>query len=603
MGRVFQQTSSHSGIILNWPLMFIIIYNNPPGKPVKPLGNAWGTPGTSYCYSTSAIDPDGDCVQYLLDWGDGTASITDPIEFGTVASANHSWSKAGVYQVRTNAKDDKGASSGWSEPLNVTIDAQPDSPSIPSGPCLGKPEIPHTYIVSAIDPDGDQIRFTFDWGDGTTSTIGPVDSGTKVSASHSWSKSAIYQIRANATDSFGKSSGWSQPLTVTINIPPNSPSMPSGPSSGRPGTLYTYSASAVDPDGDEIEFSFDWGDGTTSIVGPGDSGEEAEAGHAWIQAGTYQVKANAADSKGATSEWSKSWTVIINAPPDNPSTPFGPESVYAWSSNSYFAYAADPNDDLVKCTFDWGDGNTSTTDFIKSGSNTSAQHIWNIEGKYQIKVMAIDSSGDASGWSDSLTITVIANNKPKVPIDIFGPRLGYIGINHSYFTLANDPDNDKVKYTFDWGDETASITDLLDSGSVESSSHKWNKAGTYQVKCSATDSKGVSSMWSKPFNVTIADNNPPSVPLMPSGPILGRSLTVYKYATSADDPDGNHMRYVFDWGDGTTSWTGLDFINSGTSKSVFHKWSKPGTYQVKAMAMDDKGAISGWSNALTVDIS
>jgi hypothetical protein len=90
---------------------------------------------------------------------------------------------------------------------------------------------------------------------------------------------------------------------------------------------------------------------------------------------------------------------------------------------------------------------------------------------------------------------------------------------------------------------------------------------------------------------------------MPLGPTSGRSLTAYKYATSAEDPNGNHMRYVFDWGDGTTSWTGLDFINSGASRSVFHKWSKSGMYQVKAMAMDDKGAISGWSNELTVNIS
>ena len=603
MGRVFQQTSSHSGIILNWPLMFIIIYNNPPGKPVKPLGNASGTPGTNYCYYTSAIDPDGDRVQYLIDWGDGTASIIGLIESGTMGSANHSWSEPGIYQVKANAKDNKGATSEWSESLNITIDAPPNNPSMPYGPRSGKPEIHHTYAVSAIDPDGDQIRFTFDWGDGTASTIGPVDSGTKANASHSWSKSATYQIRANATDSFGKSSGWSEPLTVTLNIPPNSPSMPSGPNSGRPGILYTYSASAADPDGDEIEITFDWGDSTTSIVGPVDSGAVAEAVHTWIQAGSYQVKANAADSKGAPSEWSKSWMVTMNAPPDNPSTPSGSQLVYAWTSNSYSTYAADPNDDLVKCIFDWGDGNTSTTDLIKSGSNTSAQHIWNIEGTYQIKAIAIDSIGDASGWSDFLTVTVIANNRPKVPIDIFGPNFGYIGIDHSYFTLANDPDNDKVKYTFDWGDGTASMTDLLDSGSVESASHNWNKAGIYQVKCNATDSKGVSSIWSKPFNVTIADNDPPNAPLTPLGPTSGRSLTAYKYATSAEDPNGNHMRYVFDWGDGTTSWTGLDFINSGTSKSVFHKWSKSGTYQVKAMAMDDKGAISGWSNALTVNIS
>jgi hypothetical protein len=110
-------------------------------------------------------------------------------------------------------------------------------------------------------------------------------------------------------------------------------------------------------------------------------------------------------------------------------------------------------------------------------------------------------------------------------------------------------------------------------------------------------------MWSKSLNVTIADNDPPAIPIMPSGPTSGRSLTTYKYATSATDPDRDHVRYVFDWGDGTTSWKGLNLIDSGISESIFHKWIKAGTYQVKAMAMDDKGAFSGWSNPLVVYIS
>jgi hypothetical protein len=131
----------------------------------------------------------------------------------------------------------------------------------------------------------------------------------------------------------------------------------------------------------------------------------------------------------------------------------------------------------------------------------------------------------------------------------------------------------------------------------------WSKAGTYQVRGNATDSKGASSVLSKPLNVTIADNDPPDTPIVPSGPTSGRSSTTYNYATTANDPDGDHVRYVFDWGDGTTSWTGSGFTNSGISERVFHKWSKAGVYQVKALAMDDKGATSRWSNAQAVNIS
>ncbi|MDD2754514.1 MAG: PKD domain-containing protein [Methanothrix sp.] len=396
---------------------------------------------------------------------------------------------------------------------------------------------------------------------------------------------------------------WPLMCAIIYNNPPQRPNMFLGNASGIPGANYCYYASAVDPDGDQIKYTFDWGDGTTSIIGPADSGTKISANHSWSKSATYQIRANATDSKGATSGWSESWTVFINAPPNNPSMPSGSESIYAWAPNSYSTSIIDPDEDPVKCTFDWGDGNKTTTDFVKSGSNTSTLHIWEKEGTYQIKVIARDLSGSSSEWSDYLNITVIANNRPKVPINLFGPSCGYAGIAYYYFTLANDLDNDMIKYTFDWGDGTVSKTDLVNSGSVENASHIWSKAGTYQVKCNTTDSKGSSSMWSKSLNVTIADNNPPDTPIIPSGPTSGFSGTAYNYVTSANDPDDNHVRYVIDWGDGTTSWTGLDFIDSGINESLFHKWSNSGMYLVKAMAMDDKGAISSWSNALTVNIS
>ncbi len=508
VGRDFQPTGNHACIVLSSPLMFAIFYNNPPGTPIISLGTSSGIPLANYAYSISTIDPDRGKVHYLFDWGDGTTSIIGPVDSGAKASANHTWTKAGRYEIKAKATDSQGAASGWSESFNLTVNAPPDNPSIPFGSSSGQPGIHYTYIVSAFDPDGDQINYTYDWGDGTTSIIGPVDSG----------------------------------IVASIN-------------------------------------------------------------HTWTRAGTYQVKANAIDCKGATSEWSESWTVIINAPPNKPSTPSGSKSVYAWASNSYSTFATDPDEDSVEYIFDWGDGNTSTTNFVKSGSNASALHMWSNEGNYQLKTIALDRIGDTSGWSDFLTITVIANNKPNVPRSLFGPSSGYVGIAHSYFTLAKDTDNDQVKYTFDWGDGTISETDLVNSGSVESASHMWRKAGIYHVRGNATDSRGASSVFSKPLNVTIADNDPPDTPIVPSGPASGRSSTTYDYATTANDPDGDRVRYVFDWGDGTTSWTGSGFTNSGISEPVLHKWSKAGVYRVKAMAMDDKGATSRWSNAQAVNIS
>jgi hypothetical protein len=95
--------------------------NRPPNTPIIPSGPSSGAPGTSYSYSTSATEPDGDQVKYTFDWGDGTTLITGLVNTGTSASASHSWVTAGTYQVKTMATDNKGASSGWSNPLSVSI--------------------------------------------------------------------------------------------------------------------------------------------------------------------------------------------------------------------------------------------------------------------------------------------------------------------------------------------------------------------------------------------------------------------------------------------------------------------------------------------------
>ncbi len=88
---------------------------------------------------------------------------------------------------------------------------------------------------------------------------------------------------------------------------------PSGSVSGIPGQSYSYSTSATDTDGDQVQYMFDWGDGSTSVTGPFDSEISATESHSWIKAGTYQVKAKAidADIPGMTSGYSDPLTVTI----------------------------------------------------------------------------------------------------------------------------------------------------------------------------------------------------------------------------------------------------------------------------------------------------
>ena len=175
----------------------------------------------AYSYTTSATDPDKDQVKYTFDWGDGTKNDTNLVNSGTKSSSTHAWSAAGTYTVKANATDSKGAISGYSGDLSVTISPNgvPGTPSVPSGTVAGKIKKSYSYTTSATDPDGDKLKYTFDWGDGKTSVTSLVNSGTSASSSHAWSSTGAYQVKVMATDSKGATSiSQSNPLTVMITL-------------------------------------------------------------------------------------------------------------------------------------------------------------------------------------------------------------------------------------------------------------------------------------------------------------------------------------------------------------------------------------------------
>ena len=95
-------------------------------------------------------------------------------------------------------------------------------------------------------------------------------------------------------------------------------------------------------------------------------------------------------------------------------------------------------------------------------------------------------------------------------------------------------------------------------------------------------------------------NRPPETPSKPSGPTSGFTYSPYSYSTHTTDPDGNKVRYEFNWGDGYTTLT--DFYSSGSTATASHYWHSAGTYYVKVRAQDSYGTWSGWSSSLKVTI-
>jgi hypothetical protein len=114
--EIFGQTWWYS------PIIHVTVVSDPPEKPDTPDGETTGSPGETYLYSTSTVDPDGDKVYYMWDWGDGNySSWLGPFVSGETATASYSWSEKGTYSIRVKAKDIFDEESDWSDPLSVSM--------------------------------------------------------------------------------------------------------------------------------------------------------------------------------------------------------------------------------------------------------------------------------------------------------------------------------------------------------------------------------------------------------------------------------------------------------------------------------------------------
>jgi hypothetical protein len=85
-------------------------------------------------------------------------------------------------------------------------------------------------------------------------------------------------------------------VTGGENLPPNKPTI-DGSSSGKAGTVLNYTAVTTDPDGNNIQYFFDWGDGTNTGWTPSvPSGTISHQSHTWSTKGTYTISVKARDT-------------------------------------------------------------------------------------------------------------------------------------------------------------------------------------------------------------------------------------------------------------------------------------------------------------------
>lgn len=247
------------------------------------------------------------------------------------------------------------------------------------------------------------------------------------------------------------------------------------------------------------------------------------------------------------------------APPSTPSIggPSPAPPTYVGQSYSFWASSTDPNGDQIRYTFNWGDSTSTTTGWYSSGATAYASHTWTSTGQYTVRVTAEDSTGRTSGQSSPINVNVVnpPSQQPPTTPSVGGPSPPtYVNTNYQFSAASTDPNNDNIRYTFNWGDSTSITTGWYASGATAYASHTWTSTGQFGVTVTAEDTTGRFSSASSPYTVNIQSSPPPTVyltvlaenqygapgyvPLYIDSQYVG--TTGYAYAVSS----GNHQVYV-----------------------------------------------------------
>jgi hypothetical protein len=106
----------------------------------------------------------------------------------------------------------------------------------------------------------------------------------------------------------------------------------------------------------------------------------------------------------------KIFEIVQTRAPEIPFRPWGPTNGIAGEEYTYYSVTTDPDRDLVYYMWDWGDSIDDWIGPYYSGEVCEASHIWEEQGDYEIRVLAMDIYGiESEDWSDPLPISMPVN--------------------------------------------------------------------------------------------------------------------------------------------------------------------------------------------------
>ena len=461
-----------------------LVGNNPPDTPVFVSAPDSGNEGEALSFTVKGTDPDGDDIDYYIDWGDGSNtgwligySSDEP------CIQVHTWENMGIYNIIVKTRDENQLESQMSDPYSISILGDPstfftiDKIHIKDPIDLGT-EAELYYEIILTDENFNQKnyfhhnthngKYSGDWGAG----------------SNTWKPGKTHEIKTEtktldiAIKVFDKDGGLELNNDDLADVsgcdePDNNgkDDIENVPGRYKRGAVFHQTYDLIN---DTLaEYSSNYQDYKDYYKISTDLGE-------YITSGDYIPDESTGDEEFMEEENDcKVWFTIDT----NYKSPIAqaeiitPENSRRKGYDIEFAGTVIHGKPDYSWIWDFGDGHISY--------EQNPKHSFDIVGSYLVNLKVRDEFGQTH--QTSFTIQITKNTNPD-NLQIKGPNTGKKGEMHTYEFSADDDDGDTIKYYIEWGDGTnTGWLGPFESGVTVTKDHLWKNKGDYTLIFKAKD--------------------------------------------------------------------------------------------------------------------
>jgi ABC-type transport system substrate-binding protein/PKD repeat protein len=519
--------------------------------------------GEMITFSGTAHEPEGEAMTFTFEFSptDSLTFVSDPTTDPVTFEFEKAFEEAGNYNTVLYVNDGAVNVSSSVELIEVSLNLAPTVSPLDDVTETEGVEI--DFYASAIDPDGDDMTYWWDFDDGEYA------SGQDVS--HTYGVRGDYNFAVYVDDGNGHN--------VSVNawayiraIPVLTPLEDTIPLTVEEGSAQDFTAEATDADGDDITYTWDFGDGSDLEVGQTVSHAFPVTGvntdytvTVWADDGSGMAGHNVSDSAIVSSLVSGEYAPIVGK--------FVPKTGIVDVEVRLNISAMDPDGDPL--TYTWDFENDGTPDQVTMTNYVF--HTYTVVGDYQATVHVYDGMDpydpthniSRTGWvniSDDAPPTADAGPDQEVDEDTI-----------VYFDGAASYDDVGIAH-YDWYVVELDVTldDAVDP------MYTFSEPGIYTVTLTVEDTIGQLSDADE-MTVTVLDVTSPTADAGPDQTVDFGDLVAFDGSGSSDNVNTpEELNYTWVLNDDGAVVTLYEMDPTYT-------FTVPGEFTVRLWVEDDAG--------------